>query len=492
MDNDPLVGVLVAERYEVVAPIGQGGAARVYRALQQPLGREVALKVIRPDLQGAQRDEFQSRFLREAAGAGRLAHPAIVRVYDFGETAEGDCYIVMELLRGRPLRRIIGKPLDPREVARIGAVLGRGLRHAHARGIVHRDVKPGNILLVPDDEGVEQPKLLDFGLVKADDEATFTGVGTFMGTPHYIAPEQARSDGEVDGRADQYSLGVILYRMLTGVLPFVADHPMGIALAHIKDPYPPMSQRAPQVDVDPELEDIIRRTLQKDPEDRFPDGRELAKALELWLGAGPVLKEDSTISIVDLPEPEPEPRSTTPFIAGGVGLMLVVIAGIGLWASGAGDSVEDVPDPRLEVPELTELPEPEPLLEPATRSVFSPPPQDEPVEEGEVVEEVEVVERVEVVAEKPPPKEAVVVAEPAPVPTGPPSLYDGVSMTPAEAARTLAWVNDSDEATLRASGVYGRGVNIILDGRPFATIEAFVATPYIGEKTVRAAYDAAN
>ncbi|HJN75428.1 MAG TPA: serine/threonine-protein kinase [Myxococcota bacterium] len=490
MDNDPLIGAVIEDRYELVAAIGQGGAARVYRAIQQPLGREVALKVVRPDLQGAQRKEFQSRFLREAAGAGRLAHPAIVRVYDFGQTADGDCFIVMELLVGRPLRRLVNSPVDPREVARIGAVLGRGLRHAHVRGVVHRDVKPGNILLVRDDDGVEQPKLLDFGLVKAEDEPTFTGVGTFMGTPHYIAPEQAKSDGVVDGRADQYSLGVILYRMLTGVLPYMAEHPMGIALAHMKEPYPPMRVRAPEVTVDPELEDIVRRCLEKAPGDRFPDGRELARALEAWLGAGPVLREDSTVSTIELPEPEPE-RTWVPLVAGVIGLLLALGAGVALWPEATEEFPLPVPDPRFEVPELTALPETP--VSTAPRSVFSPPPVDEEPVLGEVPVEVAIEVPVEEPLEPPAPA-AVEPLAPAeePPPVGPSASYDGVQMTREQAARTLAWVNEADEQALRAGGVYGRGANIILEARPFATIEAFVATPYIGEKTVRAAYDAAN
>ncbi|MCP4805465.1 MAG: serine/threonine protein kinase [Proteobacteria bacterium] len=478
--RDPWVGQVLEGRYELIAPLGQGGAARIYRAIQQPMGREVAVKLVRPDHDGATREEFEERFLREAAAAGRFAHPAIVRVYDYGRTEEGDCFIVMELLRGRTLSRVIsgGEPMDEDEAARITAVLARGLRHAHSRGFVHRDVKPGNVLLVLDDEGVEQPKLLDFRLVKVADADAVTAQGQFMGTPHYIAPEQAAGTA-VDGRADQYALGVVLYRLLTGVLPFAAEHPMGIALAHMKDPYPSMASRAPEVHVDPDLEAIVRRMMEKEPDDRFADGRSLAKALEEWRGQGPVLTEESTIAPVAMPT-APAP-SRGPLAAGLLGLTLLVSGGGALWVAGQ-DEVEDVPDARLEVAPLEAAVEPV-VEEPVVEEPVEPAVVEEPVEPVVVEEPVEPV-LVEPVEPKPRPKPV----EPVETVQEAASLqYDGVWMTPSQAAATLAFVNTADEAGLKEAGVYGRGVGLILENRPFASMDEFADTAYIGDKTVAAA-----
>ncbi|MBT3220404.1 MAG: serine/threonine protein kinase, partial [Proteobacteria bacterium] len=287
--SDSLHGLLLGGRYEIIGPLGKGGAGHVYRAIQQPLGREVALKVLRTDISVTARAEFEPRFLREAAMAGQLHHPNVVRVFDYGCESDGTRFVVMELLSGITLAqklRNVGH-LPAMEAARVGAGIARGLRHAHGKGMVHRDVKTGNIVLVPDDDGLERPLLLDFGLVKLYDGATdsdLTKVGTYMGTPAYMSPEQAKGDGVVDQRSDIYSLGCVLYRAATGKLPYMADNPLSMALKHTTQIYPEMATVVPDLQVDEELEAIIRRCMSKEPKNRYQDAGELAAALEEYAG----------------------------------------------------------------------------------------------------------------------------------------------------------------------------------------------------------------
>ncbi|MCA9566636.1 MAG: serine/threonine protein kinase, partial [Myxococcales bacterium] len=305
------IGRTVGGRYPIVAPLGRGGAGQVFLARQQPLGREVAVKLLRPELLGSSRDEYQARFLREAALAGRIAHPNVVTVHDYGVEDDGTSYVVMELLHGDLLADLVqgGLALEPHRAARIVRDIAKGLRAAHDLGLVHRDVKPHNVVVVEEDGG-ERPVLIDFGLVKVHDgedhdSAYETRKGTYMGTPAYMAPEQARGDG-VDPRADLYALGVMLYRLLTGAVPFWADNPLGLAVQHLTEPVPPMEVRAPGCNVPPGLEAIARRLLEKDPARRYADATEVVVALDAWL-AGPL--------------PLPEPRgSGTPLAALGAGI----------------------------------------------------------------------------------------------------------------------------------------------------------------------------
>ena len=470
--KDPLLGQSLGS-YQIIAQLGQGGVARVYRAIQQPLGREVALKIVRPDLDEAQRAEFEERFLREAAMAGRLSHANVVTVFDFGRTDEGVCYIAMELLRGTPLRAwMTGDGMTPSEVARIGAGLARGLRHAHQRGLVHRDVKPGNIFLVRDDDGVWQPQLLDFGLVKDPSEESITGVGTFLGTPHYIAPEQAKGNS-VNSKADVYSLGIVLYRMLTGRLPFEAENPMAIALKHLREVPPTFAERAPDLQIDASLERIVFECLEKEPLERI-DSNTLAQRLDHW-------REGSTSTLQPLPLPPPKSSKVGVAMAAlmGVGLVIVTVAAVAWKALDVAEPpvVADVAyEPELE-PELEPEPGPEPAPEP------EPLPEPEPELEPEAPPEplVVPVSKPAPVAVKPPPKPVQPAAPQASV------IIDDVQLTGSQAAALLIWVNTADEDALRAAGIYTRGVNIIVEKRPFASIHEFSDTPYIGRKTIESA-----
>ncbi|MCB9766097.1 MAG: serine/threonine protein kinase [Alphaproteobacteria bacterium] len=492
---DPLIGQLIGGRFKVIAPLGSGGVARVYRALQIPLNRQVALKVVRPDVDDEQRAQFELRFLREAALAGRLSHPNIVTVFDFGRTEDSACFIAMELLEGVTMRKLFdGEPLGTDRAVRLALGVARGLRHAHKRGLVHRDIKPSNIFLVIDDEGNELPKLLDFGLVKGDDNSTITRSGAFMGTPHYIAPEQARGLDTVDGRADLYSLGCILYRMLTGVLPYFAENPMTIALHHVRSPYPPMRTRRPDVPVPETLERIVMRCMEKDPAARYPDAGALVRDLEAWLGEDHTVSDDSVVGMPLAESTEtldkPPPRRAR----WGVALLALMSvgggAGAGLFLLASDPDPVPPPAPRvvervIEVPVPVEAP-------PEVPPVETP----KPVSRPPAATQVSAPEPATTPAPSTSPKPAPPNPAPAPAKTDASgyasgaAVADGIRFEADHAGRALAFLNTATEDQLRAAGVYGRGVNIILDGRPWSSLEAFGSTSYIGEKTVKAVADA--
>jgi len=277
--REPLIGIVLGGRYRIDAPLGRGGTGRVFRGTQLNIGRTVAIKVLRFDLAPEARELFELRFLREASRAGALAHPNVVTIHDFDRTDDGTCYIVMEMVRGRSLAQAIAEgPMQPARVLAIFEQMVSGLRAAHAAGMIHRDVKPGNILLVPDPDGRDFVKLVDFGLVKATQDKTVTADGVFLGTPNYVAPEQARGLGG-DHRSDLYSTGVVMYRCLTGRLPFEGDNPTSVVMAHIRQPYPPMSSRNAEVQVPEEVEAIVRKCLPKDPLERFADAGEMLRAI---------------------------------------------------------------------------------------------------------------------------------------------------------------------------------------------------------------------
>ncbi|MBW2253027.1 MAG: serine/threonine protein kinase, partial [Deltaproteobacteria bacterium] len=218
--EDPLVGKLL-DRYRILGLIARGGMGRVYRAHQENLERVVALKTL--DAQaGGDEDEFRQRFSLEASLCAKLSHPNTVRIFDYGTTDEGVCYIAMEFLEGRSLHQVIKEeaPFEPLRAIRLVKQICGSLAEAHDQQIVHRDLKPGNIILTCHGEEGEFPKVLDFGLVKAlNQETEVTQAGALLGSPMYMSPEQVQNE-PVDPRTDVYSLGVILFIMLTGEPPF--------------------------------------------------------------------------------------------------------------------------------------------------------------------------------------------------------------------------------------------------------------------------------
>lgn len=261
----------LGERYEVLELIAEGGMAHVYRGRRLDDGTLVAIKILRD--QYAHNAEFVARFEREAQAAARLSHPRMVRIFDHGR--DGDVhYIVMEYIDGEDLKTHLRRagPLDEARVRAIGAEVCEVLEYAHRAGIVHRDIKPQNILLTPDG-GV---KVTDFGIARALAATGITETGTVLGSVQYISPEQARGLG-VGWRADLYSLGVVLYEAATGTLPFDADTPIAIALRHMHEP-PPLPRRD-GARLRRDLEAIILKALSKDPDHRYRSAQDMADDL---------------------------------------------------------------------------------------------------------------------------------------------------------------------------------------------------------------------
>src|SRR2546426_8543758 len=282
-EADPLIGRTINDRYRIVEAIGQGGMGRVYKALQSPLDRVVALKILGA---GHDRDpNFYKRFFLEASVTARLTHPNTITLYDYGRTEDGIFFIAMEFLDGRTLSQAMQQegPLAQERVIHVAQQICRSLREAHALGIIHRDLKPANVMLLRQQDDHDFVKVLDFGLVKFffgdNPETDITNAGTFMGSPHYIAPEQARNQSP-DQRCDVYSLGVLLYHMLTGRVPFTAPAPVDIILKHLHDaPVPPRQLRA-DLTIAPGLQDLVLRCMAKDRDERFQSMDELLAQLK--------------------------------------------------------------------------------------------------------------------------------------------------------------------------------------------------------------------
>lgn len=273
--NDDLIGTTLGHCV-IRAVLGLGGMACVYRGYQENLDREVAIKVLPAHY--ASDPAFVERFQLEARAMARLSHPNIVTVHDAGED-RGRLYIVMAYVPGGTLKQLMGRPMDPRAVTRFIRDVAGALSYAHERDIVHRDVKPVNVLLDTDQRGI----LSDFGIVKvltASDHLTRVGAG--VGTPEYMSPEQCRG-GMVDARTDIYALGVMLYEMLTGRTPFVADNYTALAHAHIYEQVPPPAQLNPRIS--PAVQAVVLKALAKDPAYRFQRTTEMASALDQAVAA---------------------------------------------------------------------------------------------------------------------------------------------------------------------------------------------------------------
>ena len=301
-DKEGLVGQTVNDKYRVTGVIAKGGMGVVYRAEQLPLGRPVALKLIHTDLDEENPEsDFQRRFFLEAASCAKLTHPNIVVIYDYGQleltSGRSSAYMAMELLEGRTLGEALKR--DPRfnfgRALRIAREIARALREAHRQEMVHRDLKPTNVMVNLTSDG-ESVKVLDFGLVKLmhDDSAEMTREGLFMGSPKYMAPEQINRE-PIDGRSDLYALGVLLYQMLVGRVPFEGDNQIQTLMSHLHDTVPALPSEVPD-----EVQQIVMRCLEKSREARFDSADALIAAIDaaittLGTGTSGVLSGEMTI-----------------------------------------------------------------------------------------------------------------------------------------------------------------------------------------------------
>ncbi|HXU69141.1 MAG TPA: serine/threonine-protein kinase [Polyangia bacterium] len=309
---DRLLGRVLGGRYRLLERLGQGGMGTVYRATHTLMDKPVAVKILRGEL--ATDAEAVARFHREARSASRLDHDHCIRVTDFGQSDDGLLFLVMELLDGHSLSHITRRgPVPPARAAAIGVAVAEALAHAHDAGIIHRDLKPDNVFLARRAKGREIVKVLDFGLAKlASDSAlgpSITRDGTVFGTPEYMAPEQAEGE-KLDGRTDVYALGVILYQLVCGEVPFKSSNFVALLTKQVsEEPMAPRDRR-PDLEIPPGLELIIMKCLAKRREDRYATAGEIADALE------PFAASDTSQSLV-LPTRDPSPSSGMPMLRHG-------------------------------------------------------------------------------------------------------------------------------------------------------------------------------
>lgn len=277
---DPLLGTVLDGRYEITEFIAEGGMGKVYKAVQRTLDRTVAVKLLKNFTDGA--SEFQRRFFLEASLCARLSHPNTIRIFDYGCHEETTFYIVMEYLEGVSVRKILrdAGPLEPERALAILSQVCAALIEAHDSGLVHRDLKPSNLFAVSDGMGGEHIKILDFGVVKQmAANLEITRVQSILGSPQYMSPEQVQGT-EIDGRSDLYSLGAILFQLLSGRVPFSGRDPMSVVVKHITDPVPAIYEINPAVAIPADVEGIVRRAMAKAPADRFASARDMLATIQ--------------------------------------------------------------------------------------------------------------------------------------------------------------------------------------------------------------------
>jgi streptogramin lyase/tRNA A-37 threonylcarbamoyl transferase component Bud32 len=327
--------------YRIDSLIGRGGMSVVYLAEDAHLGRRVALKFLPPDL--AQDSQFRERFVRESRLAASLEHPNIVTVYDARE-ADGQLYLAMRYVAGTDLKRLIASdgPLDPERTISILSQAASALDAAHAEGLIHRDVKPGNILIAPrpDPASRDRVYLSDFGLTKrATSESGITATGQFVGTLDYAAPEQFEGKA-LDSRADVYSLGCVLYECLTGEVPHPRDNQAALVYAHLHAPPPKLTAKRP--DLPPAIDDVLAKALAKAPDDRYDSAGELAEAAAEALGVETVAPTTPT-GPVPLGAKRAPPNRRAWVLAVGAGVLAIVAVVIGLVVANRGSLTQGSP-----------------------------------------------------------------------------------------------------------------------------------------------------
>ena len=290
-------GYKINDRYEVVKTIGEGGMANVYLAYDVILERKVAVKILRGDL--ATDEKFVRRFQREALSASSLSHPNIVEVYDVGEDT-GNYYIVMEYIEGKHLKQLLKRrgSLTLREVIDIMLQITDGIGAAHESYIIHRDIKPQNIMIL--ENGLV--KITDFGIAMALNGTQLTQTNSVMGSVHYLPPEQASGKGSTI-QSDGYSMGILMYELLSGTLPYKGDNAVEIALKHLKEPLPSLRELDP--DIPQAIENIILKSAAKNPQNRYADAREMNEDLKTCLSES---RKDEKAYVYDFQDDEAEPH----------------------------------------------------------------------------------------------------------------------------------------------------------------------------------------
>lgn len=322
-------GEVIAGRYEIIELIGKGGMSSVFKAHDRLLDRIVAIKVLHPHF--TEDEEYVERFRREARSVAQLSHPGIVTVIDRGEDA-GRQYIVFEYVEGENLKQLLERtgPMPVHDALVMALQMARALSFAHGRGLIHRDVKPQNVLLNPDG----QAKMTDFGIARSVDVQGVTITGTVLGTSEYIAPEQARGS-QVDAQTDVYSLGVVLYELLTGGVPYDGDNFVTVALKHVNEPVPNVLERRP--DAPPRLALAVERAMAKSPDERYESMDELVEELESNLAElDPATEEATMITRRPVaPRPRPPRRRRGLGVLWPIAAVVAILAVAGLAALGA-------------------------------------------------------------------------------------------------------------------------------------------------------------
>jgi hypothetical protein len=357
--------------YEIEEEIGRGGMGVVYRAHQPNLQRRVAVKVLLPHL--AKDAEFVERFMREARAAAKLHHPGLVTIFDVGEV-DGTYFFSMQWLQGKTLEEKLAEPgsLPLDEVVSVVSQMAAALDYAHKAGVVHRDVKPANVIL--DESG--RAVLTDFGIAQAGNETRLTRVGSSVGSPDYMAPEQI-SAAETDSRTDLYSLGVLFHHLLTGELPYTGDAPIAVAYQHLNALVPSVREKRPEVP--PALDDVVKRLMAKEPEERFQSADEVLAALQsisgvqiispaTGIGTVPLVGEDRMGPGAGAAAEEPSGRSASAFARVALAVLVVAVVGGGVYW-GLSRSASVTPDPAATSVAETARPE----VEPEAPEVEAPP-----------------------------------------------------------------------------------------------------------------------